>query len=300
MASKLAEVIHADDGDTDSATSPSSTSPFCCREDVLPYASRLSAPIALQSLGIWIDPIDSTAEYIKGVDGVKFQHHGVLCKGLQSAVVLIGIFDRITGEPVMGVVYQPFGEKQPRPRASSKGEGGGGNETEADADATPRAEECHIGAGGDSHEVDSVSAASGEKDGVGAEGISAVAAEASTTTTTNSADASNEAAPSCWQERYAWGVCYGNIKVHSSGGVALATASSPHSSFSFHSLRGGNGSKGSQDFSSSSSLLPSSTHLNNHSHHSTPAGEELKVCVCVCVRVCVCAYVCVCVHALVR
>ena len=100
LASKIAEVIHADDdcgsgGVSDSALS-SSSSPFSCREDVLPHASRLSAPIPLQSLGIWIDPIDSTAEYIKGVDGTKFQHHGVLCKGLQSAVVLIGIFDRIT------------------------------------------------------------------------------------------------------------------------------------------------------------------------------------------------------------
>ncbi|KAL1453052.1 hypothetical protein WDU94_007228 [Cyamophila willieti] len=47
--------------------------------------------------GVWIDPIDSTAEYISG--------------NLSCALVLIGVFNKSDGTPVLGVVNQPFHEQ---------------------------------------------------------------------------------------------------------------------------------------------------------------------------------------------
>uniref|UniRef100_A0A8D8ZZA9 inositol-1,4-bisphosphate 1-phosphatase n=1 Tax=Cacopsylla melanoneura TaxID=428564 RepID=A0A8D8ZZA9_9HEMI len=47
--------------------------------------------------GVWIDPIDSTAEYING--------------NLSCALVLIGVFNKSDGTPVLGVVNQPFYEQ---------------------------------------------------------------------------------------------------------------------------------------------------------------------------------------------
>ena len=272
LASRLAEVIHAPedaDGDNDSSS-------FSRREDVLPYASRLSAPIPLQSLGIWVDPIDSTAEYIKGIDGNKFRHHGILVKGLQSAVILIGIFDRVTGEPILGVVYQPFGAKRD---ASSVEANGVANGMENDAGIVGNG----ATAKDDLDDPDRTPQSGGDMDGM----IFAAANEAQPERRRPPIEdkETNGAAHSCWQERYTWGVCYGDIKLYSSGGAPLPNNSSsfsPHSSFSFHSFPGGGvGSKGSQDFSSASSLLPSSSQLNitshdnrNHSHHSTPVCNE--------------------------
>ena len=266
LASRLAEVIHAPDDDdadadnNDNNAVDSSSPSFSRHEDVLPFASRLSAPIPLQSLGIWVDPIDSTAEYIKGVDGNKFRHHGILVKGLQSAVILIGIFDRVTGEPILGVIYQPFGEK--RRDAAAPESIGAGDKDAADPDRTPQF-------GGDM------------------EGLLFADSDAASEPEVDAEEKDNgTAAHSCWQERYTWGVCYGDIKLYSSGGASLPNNSasfSPHSSFSFHSFPGGgvNGSKGSQDFSSASSLLPSSSQLNNtshdnrnHSHHSTSVCND--------------------------
>lgn len=63
--------------------------------------------LPLNQFGIWIDPIDSTWEYISGTQEpptLKNIHN----KGLQCVTVLIGVFDRRTGEPVLGVVNQPF------------------------------------------------------------------------------------------------------------------------------------------------------------------------------------------------
>ena len=299
LAARLAKVIHVStEGnvgiDNDVETESSAPFSFSHQEDLLPFANRLSTPIPLQNLGIWVDPIDSTAEYIKGLDGANFQNHGILVKGLQSAVILIGIFDRVTGEPVLGVIYQPFGEKTKKDCAEN-GVNANGNDTEkgakkeksdADPDKTPQS-------GADLDELlfsDAVSSQpKAEVDGAD------VAAGAS-------------AAHSCWQERYTWGVCYGDIKLYSSGGAPPpsnhSASYSPHSSFSFHSFPGwgaggrggvggdlgGNGSKGSQDFSSASSLLPSvsqpnntnSNELRSHSHHSTPLcnDTEQKVITC--------------------
>nr|XP_049694933.1 inositol polyphosphate 1-phosphatase [Helicoverpa armigera] len=54
-------------------------------------------------LGIWIDPIDATAEFIAGVQGKADADHGLPC-----VTVLIGAYVRSTGEPVIGVINQPF------------------------------------------------------------------------------------------------------------------------------------------------------------------------------------------------
>lgn len=70
----------------------------------------LSIPLSLTDLGIWIDPIDATSQYIEGREEVLVEGH--LCpSGLQCALVLIGVYLRATGEPVMGVINQPFHHK---------------------------------------------------------------------------------------------------------------------------------------------------------------------------------------------
>ncbi|KAK9504452.1 hypothetical protein O3M35_010778 [Rhynocoris fuscipes] len=80
----LAEVIHTETDDID---------------------CDIRIPDLPDSLGIWIDPIDSTAEYIAGKDGVQ---DGKVRNGLPCVTVLIGVFDRNTGEPIIGVINQPF------------------------------------------------------------------------------------------------------------------------------------------------------------------------------------------------
>lgn len=57
------------------------------------------------NLGIWIDPIDSTAEYIRG--GLNTEQ-GFILSGLPCVTVLLGVFDRDTGNPLVGVINQPF------------------------------------------------------------------------------------------------------------------------------------------------------------------------------------------------
>lgn len=53
--------------------------------------------------------LDGTSEFIKGkVDSEP--EGGIYSSGLQCALVLIGVFDIRTGEPVMGVINQPFTE----------------------------------------------------------------------------------------------------------------------------------------------------------------------------------------------
>lgn len=63
-------------------------------------------PLDYGQLGIWIDPIDSTAEYIHAKEVIG--ESGICASGLKCVTVLIGVFDKPTGIPVMGVVNQPF------------------------------------------------------------------------------------------------------------------------------------------------------------------------------------------------
>ncbi|ELT90747.1 hypothetical protein CAPTEDRAFT_155188 [Capitella teleta] len=59
------------------------------------------------SIGIWIDPIDSTAQYIEGHKSV-LASGSLYAVGLECVVVLIGAFDLSTGQPLAGVLNQPF------------------------------------------------------------------------------------------------------------------------------------------------------------------------------------------------
>ncbi|KAG8224383.1 hypothetical protein J437_LFUL005205 [Ladona fulva] len=65
--------------------------------------------LPISEFGIWIDPIDSTAEYI---NGGSYQDGSNTCNiqqsGLPCVTVLIGAYHRQTGVPVVGVVNRPF------------------------------------------------------------------------------------------------------------------------------------------------------------------------------------------------
>lgn len=61
-------------------------------------------------LGLWIDPIDSTLEYITG----EYNEMGgerISRSGLHNVTVLIGAFSWSDGLPFLGVVNQPFFER---------------------------------------------------------------------------------------------------------------------------------------------------------------------------------------------
>ncbi|PNF33696.1 Inositol polyphosphate 1-phosphatase [Cryptotermes secundus] len=63
--------------------------------------------LPLEQCGIWIDPIDSTSEYISGEEA-KLSANDIYKSGLGCVTVLIGVFDRVSGQPILGVVNQPF------------------------------------------------------------------------------------------------------------------------------------------------------------------------------------------------
>ncbi|CAF96542.1 unnamed protein product, partial [Tetraodon nigroviridis] len=76
------------------------------------HADAPAVPLNPSDLGIWIDPIDATSQYIEGREEVLEEGH--LCpSGLHCALVLIGVYLRSSGEPVMGVINQPFYSKDP-------------------------------------------------------------------------------------------------------------------------------------------------------------------------------------------
>ncbi|NXP43170.1 INPP phosphatase, partial [Leiothrix lutea] len=60
-------------------------------------------------------PPDSTNEFIGGREDVA-PIDGVAPGGLCSALVLVGAFDRHTGVPVMGVINEPFFQRDPQTR----------------------------------------------------------------------------------------------------------------------------------------------------------------------------------------
>lgn len=61
-------------------------------------------------IGIWIDPIDATSEYISG-DSIFTNFPGITSTGLDCVTVLIGAYFISTGQPIIGVVSQPFHNK---------------------------------------------------------------------------------------------------------------------------------------------------------------------------------------------
>ncbi|XP_028854564.1 inositol polyphosphate 1-phosphatase [Denticeps clupeoides] len=70
-------------------------------------AEALDFQLNPSDVGIWIDPIDGTSQYIEGKEDVTTDG-GICPSGLPCALVLIGVYLRATGEPVMGVINQPF------------------------------------------------------------------------------------------------------------------------------------------------------------------------------------------------
>ncbi|XP_060566493.1 inositol polyphosphate 1-phosphatase-like [Ruditapes philippinarum] len=62
--------------------------------------------LAIENIGVWIDPIDSTAQYIQGDVGNEVD--GLVNEGLQCVAVLIGVYHKSTGLPLIGVTNQPF------------------------------------------------------------------------------------------------------------------------------------------------------------------------------------------------
>ncbi|XP_050015230.1 inositol polyphosphate 1-phosphatase [Alexandromys fortis] len=72
-----------------------------------PTLESLEIRVPQDILGIWVDPIDSTYQYIKGSANVK-SNQGVFPSGLQCVTILIGVYDIQTGVPLMGVINQPF------------------------------------------------------------------------------------------------------------------------------------------------------------------------------------------------
>ncbi|XP_039885261.1 inositol polyphosphate 1-phosphatase [Simochromis diagramma] len=93
-ASLLAKAIHQDPATVEANT------------------DGLTVSLSPSELGIWIDPIDATSQYIQGRE--KELEEGRLSpSGLHCALVLIGVYLRSTGEPIMGVINQPFHHKDP-------------------------------------------------------------------------------------------------------------------------------------------------------------------------------------------
>ncbi|XP_004701551.1 inositol polyphosphate 1-phosphatase [Echinops telfairi] len=90
----LANVVHQDVSFTD------------------PILDSLKIDIPQDILGIWVDPIDSTYQYIKGSADIK-PIQGIFPSGLQCVTILIGVYDIQTGMPLMGVINQPFVSQDP-------------------------------------------------------------------------------------------------------------------------------------------------------------------------------------------
>ncbi|XP_047437860.1 inositol polyphosphate 1-phosphatase [Mugil cephalus] len=93
-ASLLARAIHQDPTTIDTST------------------DGLAVPLNPSELGVWIDPIDATSQYIEGREEALDEGH-LSPSGLHCALVLIGVYLRSTGEPVMGVINQPFNHRDP-------------------------------------------------------------------------------------------------------------------------------------------------------------------------------------------
>lgn len=82
------------------------------REDVLAdydwtEIERIECDADFANWGIWIDPIDATAEYIQGKDKTTRNPH-IKANGLECVTVLLGVYETESGSPIAGVINQPF------------------------------------------------------------------------------------------------------------------------------------------------------------------------------------------------
>lgn len=70
---------------------------------------NISIELNLNDIGIWIDPIDSTSEYVNGVWKTSDnESDDIITTGLQCVTCLIGVYESVSGIPLMGVCNQPF------------------------------------------------------------------------------------------------------------------------------------------------------------------------------------------------
>lgn len=60
-----------------------------------------------EKVGVWIDPIDGTAEYINA-SNASTNMPNIEKSGLKCATVLIGAYNKDTSKPIFGVINQPF------------------------------------------------------------------------------------------------------------------------------------------------------------------------------------------------
>lgn len=77
--------------------------------DAGPELDDVDVDLDLEDLGVWIDPIDSTAQYINGLCGI-INDKGLVSCGLQCVVVLLGVYSKSAGLPQLGVCNRPFAQ----------------------------------------------------------------------------------------------------------------------------------------------------------------------------------------------
>lgn len=80
---------------------------------------QIQCPVDMSGLGVWIDPIDATAEYIQGKEKTTRNPH-IKANGLDCVTVLLGVYEIESGLPIVGVINQPFKAKE----ATTSGGGG--------------------------------------------------------------------------------------------------------------------------------------------------------------------------------
>lgn len=91
----LAKAVHVE------VTTPGLT------EDAKRFLSELD--VDLGNIGVWIDPLDGTNEYVHGKEATEEGNQDTIhAEGLACVVVLVGAFDRRTGDPLIGAMTQPF------------------------------------------------------------------------------------------------------------------------------------------------------------------------------------------------
>uniref|UniRef100_A0A6J0SXU5 inositol-1,4-bisphosphate 1-phosphatase n=1 Tax=Pogona vitticeps TaxID=103695 RepID=A0A6J0SXU5_9SAUR len=76
-----------------------------------PSLEEVSVMVSPENLAVWIDPIDSTNQYIRGCGNVQ-PVDGIFPSGLRSALVLIGVYDRQSGQPILGIINEPFFQEE--------------------------------------------------------------------------------------------------------------------------------------------------------------------------------------------
>lgn len=76
-------------------------------EDTVGDLPEINQELDLDDLGIWIDPIDATAQYIQGEE-MASNFDNIMKSGLKCVTVLIGAYEKSSGEPIIGIINQPF------------------------------------------------------------------------------------------------------------------------------------------------------------------------------------------------